>query len=92
MENKIKYRVLRCAQVYLENKSTVREVAKVVGCSKSTVHNDLTIRLPKINQTTYVQVMKLLLHNKEIRHIRGGEATKQKYKKENAFILSFPLD
>ena len=71
MENKIKYRVLRCAQVYLENKSTVREVAKVVGCSKSTVHNDLTIRLPKINQTTYVQVMKLLLHNKEIRRGYG---------------------
>ena len=69
-----------------EEESTVRSVAKIVGFSKSTVHNDVTIRLKEIDYDLYIKVQDVLNYNKKIRHIRGGEATKRKYqskKKKN---------
>lgn len=72
----------RCEKmaIYLiENKSTVRETAKKFGISKSTVHKDLTDKLYKINLFLYNEVSKILQTNKSERHLRGGEATKQKY-------------
>jgi putative DeoR family transcriptional regulator (stage III sporulation protein D) len=70
------------AQYLIDNKSTVRETAKKFGISKSTVHKDLTDKLYKINLFLYNEVDKILQMNKSERHIRGGEATKQKYIKE----------
>ncbi len=79
MENVIKQRVLTSSQIFINNGATVREVAKIVGCSKSTVHKDFTERLPKIDSILYNRVKELLDYNKQIRHIRGGEATRKRY-------------
>ena len=67
------------AQYLTEHDSTVRATAAVFGVSKSTVHKDVTERLEKINPCLYRQVEDVLLQNKRERHLRGGEATKQKY-------------
>lgn len=64
----------------IENKATVRQTAKVFGISKSTVHKDVSERLKKINGILYSSVKKILEENKAERHIRGGEATRIKYK------------
>ena len=75
----IEDRVLQFADFILTNRLTVRAVAKHFGFSKSTVHKDLTTRLKAINPQTFETVDKLLKENKQIRHIRGGNATKFKY-------------
>ncbi|HHU55842.1 MAG TPA: stage III sporulation protein D [Acholeplasmataceae bacterium] len=82
MDNEIKTRVLTSSHIFLKKASTVREVAKIMGCSKSTVHKDFTERLPKIDPGLYEKVKELLNFNKQIRHIRGGEATRRKYELE----------
>ena len=66
----------------IENKTTVRAAANRFGISKSTVHKDLSERLPVINQGLYQQVKTILNENKAERHIRGGIATRKKYKGE----------
>ena len=79
-------RAIKEGYLMLEEESTVRSVAKIVGFSKSTVHNDVTIRLKEIDYDLYIKVQDVLNYNKKIRHIRGGEATKRKYqnkKKKN---------
>lgn len=77
MENKIRCRVLEEANLFLKEKSTVREVAKKMKVSKSTVHKDFKERLPLIDRNIFNNVNNLLEYNKNIRHLRGGEATKQ---------------
>lgn len=66
----------------IENRTTVRAAAKKFGISKSTVHKDLSERLPLYNRTLYLQVKEILEENKAQRHIRGGMATRRKYKGE----------
>ena len=66
--------VVRCG-------ATVRQTARVFSISKSTVHKDITIHLKDTNRTLYRQVKAVLEANKQVRHIRGGEATRQKYLK-----------
>ena len=78
----IEQRACDLAVYILENRSTVRAAAKEFSISKSTVHKDLTERLPKVQPSLYQQVRRLLDINKAERHIRGGMATKQKYKKD----------
>ena len=78
----IKERVCDLAAYIIDNQTTVRAAAKQFGISKSTVHKDLTERLPRINPTLYRQVRALLDLNKAERHIRGGLATRRKYKGE----------
>ena len=73
-------RVLYEAKLMLEGKRTVRGVAKMIGYSKSTVHNDVTSRLQQVDYGLYLEIKELLEYNKKIRHIRGGEATKEKYR------------
>src|SRR5690606_20220736 len=75
----IKERTIKIGKYIVETRKTVRMIAKEFGVSKSTVHKDLTERLPKINQDLATEVKKILEYNKAIRHLRGGEATKQKY-------------
>ncbi|MDE7263084.1 MAG: sporulation transcriptional regulator SpoIIID [Anaeroplasmataceae bacterium] len=75
-------RVLEMAYLMLEGRRTVREVAKMIGYSKSTVHHDLTTKLEKIDPLLYEQVKDLLDYNKNVRHLRGGEATRLKYQQE----------
>ncbi len=74
-------RAIRIANLMLEGKKTVREVAKLIGFSKSTVHHDITTKLIDLDYELYLSVRDLLDYNKKIRHIRGGEATRLKYLK-----------
>ena len=74
------------AKFVLNSKATVRETAKKYGISKSTVHKDITEKLSKVNYSLYLQVCEILKLNKSERHIRGGEATKRKYKESNKCI------
>lgn len=76
----IEQRSCDLAEYIIENRSTVRAAARQFGISKSTVHKDLTERLPHINPGLYRQVRQLLDLNKAERHIRGGMATRKKYK------------
>ena len=70
-----------------ETGSTVRQAAATHSVSKSTVHSDVTKRLCKINPELYEKVRKVLDKNKNLRHIRGGMATKEKYAKLNTDTL-----
>ena len=70
------------AAYIIDNKATVRAAAKKFGISKSTVHKDLSDRLPQFNRTLYLRVKDVLEENKAQRHIRGGIATRKKYKGE----------
>lgn len=83
--NLIKERVLKESEMLIATKMTIRELAKINNVSKSTVHNDLTKRLIKVDKEKYDMVKKILNFHKEIRHINGGLATKLKYQvlKEN---------
>jgi len=74
------HRAVILGQYIIENKATVRAAAKKFGISKSTVHKDVSERLPAINPQLYAQVKNILEINKQERHIRGGLATKNKYK------------
>jgi len=74
-----KDRCVILAAYLVENKATVRAVAARFGISKSTVHKDITQNLKKINKPLYDQAIEILNINKQERHLRGGEATKQKY-------------
>lgn len=77
----IKERTIKIGRCLVETRNTVRTIAKEFGVSKSTVHKDLTERLPEINPELANQVKSILEYHKSIRHLRGGEATKVKYKK-----------
>jgi len=79
----IEERTVALAEYIIENKTTVRETAKKFGISKSTVHKDVTERLLKINPQLAEKTRIVLEENKAERHIRGGLATKKKYKKQN---------
>ena len=80
LKGNIEERAVTLAQYIIENRTTVRAAAKKFGISKSTVHKDLSERLPKFNHTLYAQVKEVLEINKAQRHIRGGIATRRKYK------------
>ena len=80
MRDDLEQRAKELALYMIENRTTVRAAAKQFGVSKSTVHKDLTERLEKINPALYQQVRQLLDRNKAERHIRGGMATRRKYK------------
>ena len=72
----------RCEQLaayLIEHRATVRQVAHVFGISKSTVHKDITTRLRYVNKQLYAKSKDILEQNKQERHLRGGEATRQKY-------------
>ncbi len=80
MKEYIEERAMEIANYIIENNATVRQAAKVFGISKSTVHKDSTERLEQINPSLAAEVRKVLDVNKSERHIRGGLATRKKYK------------
>ena len=79
MKEYIEERAVALAHYIIENNATVRQAAGAFGVSKSTVHMDITGRLPQINMSLAAQARKILDVNKSERHIRGGMATKEKY-------------
>jgi len=80
----IEERAINLAQYIIDTGDTVRGTAKKFGISKSTVHKDVSERLVVINKVLANQVRKILDENKAERHIRGGMATKLKYRKDKA--------
>lgn len=86
MKDYIEERVVEIANYIIENNSTVRTAAKKFNVSKSTVHKDVHERLLKINRDLYRKCSKVLEKNKAERHIRGGLATKEKYRKRYSSV------
>ncbi len=82
MSNTLEQRACELAVYIIETGATVRTAAQRFGISKSTVHKDLSQRLPLYNHSLYLQVRRVLDENKAQRHIRGGLATRQKYLKK----------
>lgn len=86
MKPYIEKRVLDIAEYITEKETTIRDTAKKFGISKSTVHKDLRDRLPKLNMNLYREVDAILNINLSERHIRGGMATRERYKQEERKI------
>ena len=82
MPQTIEERACALAVYIIETGATVRAAASHFGISKSTVHKDLQQRLPQCHPVLYAQVRSVLERNKQERHIRGGLATRRKYKGE----------
>lgn len=82
MKQNIEERACELASYIIEHRTTVRDAAKRFGISKSTVHKDIQERLPLYNRNLYLQVKEILDENKAERHIRGGIATRRKYRSD----------
>lgn len=80
MTRNIEERVLNVANYIIGTHATIRNTAKIFNVSKSTIHKDLIHRLPEINPQIAKEANNILSYNKSIRHLRGGQATKAKYK------------
>ena len=80
LKGNMEERAQRLALYIIENQTTVRAAARRFGISKSTVHKDISERLPRFDRQLYLQVKQVLDENKAERHIRGGIATRRKYK------------
>ena len=81
MQEKIKKRVLKEANMLVKNKMTIRELANTIGLSKSTIHNDMRKRLIHINKELYLEVNSLFIEHIKMIHYIGGLSTQKKYKK-----------
>ena len=81
MNSLIIKRVIDEANYMLNTKKTIREIANIFNVSKSTVHKDLHERLIDIDYKLFEQIDSILKYHIDVRHIRGGESTKKKYKK-----------
>ena len=82
-----KKRCVMLAEYIVDTNGTVRDAAKMFGISKSTVHKDITEKLKTTDKSLYAEVRKVMLKNKDERHIRGGEATKRKYEAKKKAII-----
>lgn len=80
MKDHIEERVLAAGAYIIRTKATIRKTAIVFGVSKSTIHKDITERLLEINPQIAIEAKSILDYNKAVRNIRGGNATKLKYK------------
>lgn len=80
MDEAICRRCVIIAQYMLEHRATVRQAARAHGLSKSAVHKDMICRLPEIDARLAREVAALLEYNKAVRHLRGGEATRLRYR------------
>lgn len=80
MKGFVEQRAVELGEYIIQSKATVRKTAKKFGVSKSTVHKDVSERLKKVNPQLYREVKSVLEINKAQRHIRGGMATRRKYK------------
>ena len=90
MKGYIEERAVKTAEYIIETKATVRQTARKFGVSKSTVHKDVAQRLKYVDPQLYREVKNVLEVNKAQRHIRGGMATRMKYKKSPTPTLANP--
>ena len=87
MSKQIINRVIEVANYILTTKKTIRETAKKFNISKSTVHKDLQERLKKIDISKYNEIKKIMNEHIEIRHIKGGESTRQLFLRKKQVTL-----
>jgi len=87
MKGQPEERAVLLAEYIIDHDTTVRSAAAAFGVSKSTVHKDVTKRLWHCNRALAKQVGAVLARNKAQRHIRGGEATKQKYLQKESRVV-----
>lgn len=80
MRREIQIRVVDAAEYIAKTGATVRACARKFGVSKSTVHKDMRVRLPLVDQSLAREVDRVLGFNRAERHLRGGQATKLKYR------------
>ena len=84
MNKKMISRVIDEGKYILDTGKTVREMAKIFGISKSTIHKDLRERLLEVDKKMYDEVSNVLQYHMDVRHIRGGESTRRKFLEKNA--------
>ncbi len=87
MNKKIISRVIEEASYIIDTNKTIREVSIVFGVSKSTVHNDMRKKLLLLDSTLYQKVSSVLEYHTYIKHIRGGQATKDKFLDKKGNLL-----
>ena len=80
MREEVRLRVLQAAEYILETGATVRTCAVKFGVSKTTIHKDMRDRLPRVDEKLCAQVDAVLRRNLSERHLRGGDATRQKFR------------
>lgn len=80
MQQPIEERCIAVGQYIADTGATVRQAAQHFGISKSSVHKEMKQRLPQLNKTLAAQVYAVLSYNKAVRHLRGGDATRRKYR------------
>lgn len=80
MQEYIAQRCMCIAEYIIATKATVRQAAQKFGVSKSSVHKDMGERLPHVHDALAKEVAQVLAYNKAVRHLRGGAATREKYK------------
>ena len=83
MRHEIQERVLAEASHILRTGDTVRGCAERFGVSKTTIHKDMRARLPALDREMARRVDGVLERNLRERHIRGGMATRRKYRERD---------
>lgn len=81
MNKDIKTRVLNEANHIIKTQDTIRKTAGLFNVSKSTVHTDLSERLKEIDKKLGEEIDDIFKNHDKEKHIRGGEVTRQKYKR-----------
>lgn len=81
VRQEVRLRVLQAARYILESGATVRRCARQFDVSKTTIHKDMRVRLPELDGNLSRKIDAVLRRNLSERHLRGGEATKQKFQK-----------
>ncbi len=79
MKQHVANRTLLCATYIVRHQCTLRQAAAHFSVGKSTVHTDMMRHLPRLDRSLYFAVLQVLADNKQCRHLRGGQSTKQKY-------------
>ncbi len=87
MNKKITKRVIDIADYIIETKNTIRQTAQEFKVSKSTVHKDIKERLYEIDKEKYNNIKKIMHEHLEIRHIKGGESTRQLFLRKKQLTL-----
>lgn len=81
MEENIRLRARKEAEMIIQSKKTLRSLAEELNVGKSTIHKDMQIRLKMIDKDLYEKVQEVFQEHIRIRHLRGGDSTKKKYEK-----------
>lgn len=81
MEENIRLRAKKEAEMIIQSKKTLRSLAEELNVGKSTIHKDMQIRLKMIDKDLYEKVQEVFQEHIRIRHLRGGDSTKKKYEK-----------